>query len=562
MLAGQAGGQEGKRMGPGELPEFLAGCLVSHEEALTRLVRSGRRIASGFATSEPHTFYDGLWEHIQRRDLRELQFKQALFMAPHRLCIGHALEGRGLLGQAARREGALGRLAGRVHRVSRKLQGLGRLAEHYRELRARRITFTSPFIGATLNPIIPDHPLLRVVYPELAGRNSTRMGITDMQSIHFPDAVDSMGYDPDLTPLADLFVLVMTPPDERGELSHGLANGANGEILELILEHRSVDLLLYLNPAYPFTRGYGDAPNSVPAERFRPLAEAGRLTVVWDADGKLPCAPSGSFANPSRSEVAIAEHVVNHIEAHAAFTHGRAIQVGIGRTGVQAIRLLRDSSWTGRMYTEMLEPFSLDLLEAGKIAGSHLLELDGRRTPLDGKVVCTFTMAEEGSGFYRRLDRNPAVVIAPASRVVISPAFYGGLGINNCLGVDFQGHVNAAGKDRNHHSGIGGQGQIVRGLSVGGVAYLCLKSTHRTPTGELRSSICPYQPVGTPISLVGADLMGGRQGGRVFLVTEHGVARLSGQSQSGFIRALVSVAHPRFQPWLRRRAWEEFRVTW
>lgn len=546
---------------PDSLPRFIRDRLLSPAEALERLVVSGRRIASGFATSEPHSFYAGLWEHIQRRDVRDLAFRQALFMAPHKLCVGEALGSRGWFGALAGRTGPLGQAAGRLHGLSRKLQGLGRLAEHYRELRERRITFTTPFIGATLNPVIPSNPLTRALYPELAGRNTTRMGITDMQSIHFPDAVDSMGYDPDGEALIDLFVLVMTPPDERGELSHGLANGATGEILDLILEHHTVDVLLYLNPGYPFTRGFGDAPNSVPLERFRGLAEAGRLHVVWDPDGKLPGAPAGSFGDPSRTERTLAEHLVNHLEANAGLTRGRALQVGIGRTGVQAIRLLRDSSWTGRIYTEMLEPFSLELFEAGKLAGSHFLERDGRRTPLDGKLVCTFTMAEEGTDFYRRLDRNPAVVIAPASRVVVSPAFYGGLGINNCLSVDFHGHVNAAGKDRNHHSGIGGQAQIVRGLAVGGLAYLCMKSTHRTPEGRLRSSILPFQPVGTPISLVGADLMGGRQGGRVFLVTEHGVARLSGLSQSRFIRALISVADPRFRPWLQKRAWQEFRVS-
>jgi len=92
------------------------------------------------------------------------------------------------------------------------------------------------------------------------------------------------------------------------------------------------------------------------------------------------------------------------------------------------------------------------------------------------------------------------------------------------------------------------------------MGYLCLKSTHRTPEGKLRSSIFPFLPQGTPISHIGPDLMGGRNGARLFLVTEHGVTRVSGKSQAEFIRGLVSVADPRFRDELRRAAWKEFRV--
>ncbi|HQP35391.1 MAG TPA: acetyl-CoA hydrolase/transferase C-terminal domain-containing protein, partial [Polyangiaceae bacterium] len=128
-------------------------------------------------------------------------------------------------------------------------------------------------------------------------------------------------------------------------------------------------------------------------------------------------------------------------------------------------------------------------------------------------------------------------------------------------GVDFHGNVNSAARDANHFSGIGGAGMIHRGLTRGGISYLCLKSTHRTPEGELRSSIFPYLPKGTPVSHAGPDLTGGREGARVMLVTEHGIAQVSGLSQWEFIKALISVADPAFRPWLRREAWKEFRVS-
>jgi acyl-CoA hydrolase len=92
------------------------------------------------------------------------------------------------------------------------------------------------------------------------------------------------------------------------------------------------------------------------------------------------------------------------------------------------------------------------------------------------------------------------------------------------------------------------------------VAYFCLKSTHHTPEGELRSSIAPLLPRGTPVSLIGPDLWGTREGARFYLATEHGIARINAMSQDSFVRAIVSVAHPDFRDDLAREAWDLFRI--
>lgn len=545
-------------------PPFLSACVCPEQEALRHLVRSDSVIGSGFATSEPSSFYRALWDHVRAQDITNLRILQALFMAPHPICLGDRLSAMAREPRAPGRFDKLPGLAGSVARsagsTARKLGALRAMVDHFRELRERRITFVSGFLGPVSNVIVPDNAITRALYPEYVARNATRMGLVAMHSVHFPDGVGALGYDADDRPKLDTWVSVMTPPDERGEMSHGPASGANSDLVDRVIRQGDADLLLYLNAKYPFTRGYGDARNTLHVSELEPLAKKGRLRVVID-DSPPPALPKGSFDSPTSSEQAIAHNVVNHIEANVRYTAGRALQVGIGTTGVLAIRALCGSSWRGRAYTEMLEPFTLSLLEKGCIAGSHFIEADGRRTMLDGKIVCTFSFGEEGSDFYQRIDRNDAIVMAPASRVVISEGFYGGLGVNNCLGIDFHGHVNSAGRDRNHHSGVGGGANIHRGLTRGGIAYLCLKSTHRTSDGTLRSSIFPYLPQGTPISHIGPDLMGGRDGGRVFLVTEHGIAQVSGLNQWDFIKAIISVADPAFKPWLRREAWKEFRVA-
>jgi len=542
-----------------EYPKFFKDRIVSNEEALKACVTSNTTFASGFATSEPHTFYETLWNHIQKEDITNLDIRQALFLSPHDLCLGNTLQSKGKFVEAAKKSGIFSGLARKANQITQKLEGLGNLIEHYKELKERNIKFTSPFIGNATNIIIPINTITRTLYPDYIGRNSSRMGVTDMQSIHFPDAVDSMGYDPDGKPVVDTFICVLTPPNEKGEMSQGMANGANWEILSKIMSIGGVKLLMYVNKNYPFTTGYADAPNTFNINEFEDLAKKGLLYVVED-EGKLPSMPAGAFDNPGKVELTVAENVVNHIEQNLNYTNGRAIQVGFGGTGVLAIRGLKDSSWSGRSYTEMMEPFTYDLYECGKLKGSHFIESNGTRTQLDGKMVCTFSMAEEGSDFYSKLHNNPDVIMSAASRVVIPEGFYGGMGINNCLAVDFHGHVNSGGRYKNHHSGIGGGAQIFRGLGNGGIGYLCLKSTHTTPDGKKRSSIFPFMPVGTPISHVGPDLMGGRSGSRLFIATEYGIVRVSGCSQSVFIKKLISIAHPDFRDWLKFKAWEEFRI--
>jgi acyl-CoA hydrolase len=544
-----------------KLPKHFRDCLATHEEAMNATVVSGAKIASGFATSEPHAFYAALWDHIQKNDLHDITFRQALFMAPHRLCLGDAMQAKGLFNGYLHGDGGLSvfkNIALRANTLSKRLEGLTKLIEHYRELQARRIAFVTPFIGATQNIVIPSSPITRVMFPEFVGRNQSRMGIVRMHPLHFPDAI-AMAHDQHGALNIDLLALVMTPPNEDGEMSHGVANGATGDLVDIALRDPDMKIVLYLNGKYPFTRAYGDSTNTVHVDRFKAAAKRGRLWVVED-DSKIPGLPRGAFDQPSAEEAKIAEHVVNHIEMHPELAQGRALQVGIGGLGVLAMKRLRESSWSGRTYTEMLEPFTLALYEAGKIAGSHYIERNGLRTPLDDKIVATFTLAEEGSDFYAKLHNNPHIVLPPASRVVVSEGFYGGLGVNNILSIDFQGHVNSGGRDANHYSGIGGAAVILRGLARGGTAYLCLKSTHRTPEGKVRSSVFPYLPQGTPISMVGPDIMGTR-GANFFLVTEHGVAKISAMPQDEFIRALISVAHPDYRDRLQAKAWEEFRVT-
>jgi hypothetical protein len=75
-----------------DLPPFLQDRVLPAEEALERTVPSGTHLASGVATSEPHSFYASLWDHVREHDLTGLTITQALFLHPHPLLVGRAME--------------------------------------------------------------------------------------------------------------------------------------------------------------------------------------------------------------------------------------------------------------------------------------------------------------------------------------------------------------------------------------------------------------------------------------------------------------------------------------
>ena len=555
-----------------DLPDVLTRCLVgSVEEALAATVTSGSVLASGLATSEPTAVYARLWDHIRVRDLHDVEIRQALFMAPHPLLVGDALAAAGAGGMPAA-HGPLGVVAGAARVLSRHvpvldavagpltdLHRLRLLVDHLDELSERRIRFVSPFLGPASATVVPDTPVTRRLAPAWAGRNRARSTVLRYQPVHFPDAAWALAHDPDTGAVdIDTFAVVTTPPDAAGRLSLGASNGVDGDAVEMVAEADAGKVLLLINERQPWIEGVAGAPNTIEVERLRPLAEQGRLVVVRD-DTEPPALPAGSLDQPSAAEERIGALVADHIAEHLDHTGGRALQVGIGGTGVQAIKRLDTGPWTGRCYTEMLDPWTWALVESGTVTGSHHMGSDGRRHHLDGEVLCTFTLGQEGDGFTRSLDGDPRVRMTSASRVLDPRAFAGGLGVNNILGIDFLGQVNATHRDLNPWSGVGGAAVIMRGLSHGGIAYLCCKSTHTGPDGR-RSSIFPALPEGTAATLVGADLMGTRDGARFFLVTEHGVAAINGRDQERFVRQICSVAHPDFHDDLARAAWERYRI--
>ena len=61
-----------------KFPKFFRDRIVLEEEALKKTVRNGTRIVTGFATSEPVTFYSNVWDLNRKEKIRDLSLRSAL----------------------------------------------------------------------------------------------------------------------------------------------------------------------------------------------------------------------------------------------------------------------------------------------------------------------------------------------------------------------------------------------------------------------------------------------------------------------------------------------------
>jgi len=173
--------------------------------------------------------------------------------------------------------------------------------------------------------------------------------------------------------------------------------------------------------------------------------------------------------------------------------------------------------------------------------------IDNRLKSVDRhKTVAAFSMGQEST--YEFLRDNPAVefrgveytndpsVIAQIERMTA---------INTVLQIDLTGQATAESLGDMFYSGIGGQADFMRGavLAPGGKSILVIQSTARG--GEV-SRIVPALSGGDGVTLTRGDVH--------YVVTEYGIAYLHGKNMRERAMALISVAHPKFRPWLLREA--------
>ncbi|MHB1955371.1 MAG: acetyl-CoA hydrolase/transferase family protein, partial [Sulfobacillus sp.] len=295
-------------------------------------------------------------------------------------------------------------------------------------------------------------------------------------------------------------LIQVSPPDRHGFVSLGPT--VEG-VLAAIEEAQVV--IAEVNPQVPRTLGLAHVPISAidyAVQVDRPLA------------GHEP-----TISGPVYDR--IAENVASLIPNRAT------LQVGIGKIPDAVLKLLRNHQDLG-IHSEMISDGVMDLAEAGVVTGRYKgLDRD--------QIVTTFALGSQR--LYRFMDDNPSIAMCSVdytnSTAMIrqNPRM---ISINAALEVDITGQVGAESIGSRLISGVGGQMDFVRGASLAAEGRSIIALPSRTNTGIRR--IVATLSKGAAVTTTRNHVQ--------YVVTEHGIASLHGQTLDERARRLIAVADP------------------
>jgi acyl-CoA hydrolase/ribosomal protein S18 acetylase RimI-like enzyme len=213
---------------------------------------------------------------------------------------------------------------------------------------------------------------------------------------------------------------------------------------------------------------------------------------------------------------------------------GDTLQVGYGSIPNAIMAHLYNKKNLG-IHTELLTEGIVNLIKAGVIDNS-------KKTLNRGKTVATFCMAKREA--YEYIHDNPSIVFRTVdytNNPMIISRNDNMVAINSALEIDLTGQATSESIGSMFYSGIGGFHDFMRGalLARNGKTILAMKST---AANESVSRIVPALSATAGVTLSRADVR--------YVVTEHGIAYLHGKNIRERAMALISIAHPKFRPWL------------
>ncbi len=217
---------------------------------------------------------------------------------------------------------------------------------------------------------------------------------------------------------------------------------------------------------------------------------------------------------------------------------GDTLQVGYGSIPNAIMAHLYDKKNLG-IHTELLTEGIANLIKAGVIDNS-------KKTLNRGKTVATFCMAKRET--YQYIHDNPSIMFRTVdytNNPMVIARNDNMVAINSSLEIDLTGQATSESIGSLFYSGIGGFQDFMRGalLARNGKTILAMKST---AASETVSRIVPTLNVSAGITLNRSDVR--------YVVTEYGIAYLHGKNIRERAMSLISIAHPKFRPWLIEEA--------
>ena len=311
---------------------------------------------------------------------------------------------------------------------------------------------------------------------------------------------------------ADVVLLQVSPPDEQGRYSLGLAQ----EYLPAALEKARV-VIAEVNPGIPWTHG---------GVHLR----AGDFALCIDAEHP-PLEQSRSAPGPA--EQAIARHIAALVE------DGATLQLGVGNLPEAVLAALHGHRDLG-LHSGAVGDGIARLAEAGVLTNA-------KKSVDAGVGIGGILMGSER--LRRWAHRNPQIALRGTEYThdpEVLAASHKLAAINAAIEVDLTGQINAEVAAGCYVGAVGGAVDFLRGAarSKGGLPIVALPATAK---GASRIVARLSGPVSTPRSDAG------------LIVTEHGVADLRGQPLSRRVRRLVDIAAPEHREDLERQAHELLR---
>jgi acyl-CoA hydrolase/RimJ/RimL family protein N-acetyltransferase len=217
---------------------------------------------------------------------------------------------------------------------------------------------------------------------------------------------------------------------------------------------------------------------------------------------------------------------------------GSTLQIGMGQLAHEALQYLTDRKDLG-IHSDVVSDAIIPLLQQGSLTGA-------KKTRHPFKIVTS--MALGSRQLYDLIDHNPLFLFQPIDSVC-NPATismqHKMVSIAQAFAIDLTGQVCIDQFDGEFYSGIGCQGEFLRGAarSPGGKPIICMTAT--TDDG-LESRIRPALREAESATIARTDVH--------YVVTEYGIAYLFGKSIRQRATALIELAHPKFRPGLFAKA--------
>lgn len=311
----------------------------------------------------------------------------------------------------------------------------------------------------------------------------------------------------------DVAMIMVTPPDENGKVSTGLAADYTVQAVK-----SAKTVIAQVNENLPFT--YGDC-----------VFDVEEIDAFVIGNTPLPILPPAKIGE---TEEAIGKYCASLVE------DGATLQLGIGAIPDAVLHQLKDKKHLG-IHSEMLSDTVVDLVELGVIDGSE-------KSINKGKIVINFVMG--GQKLYDFLDRNESVLLMAVDYVnhpMVVAQNSKMVSINAALAIDFFGQVAADTIGLRQFSGVGGQVDFIRGCAMAtdgkGISIIAMPSVTVKKDGSMISKISPYLSEGTCVTTSRHDVD--------YVVTEYGIAHLKGKTVKDRARALINIAHPNFRDELK-----------